>query len=78
MCMHALGINSQFCLGDRFWQAYVCQKWFLKGDHFWQGGPILAAKTGPGGTDLGSQNWSGGTTFGNFFAKIGLGGPILV
>ena len=59
--MHALGINSQFCLGERFWKAhniiYVCQIWSPKGNHFWQGGPILAAKTGRE------------TTFGNFLPK---------
>ena len=39
----------------------------------WSGGPLLAAKTGPGGglvypgeTTFGSQNWSGQTTWTNF------------
>ena len=92
MCMHALGINSQFCLGDQFWQAYVCQIWSPKGTIFGKGGLILAVKTGPRdrfwqsklvrGTDFGSQNWYGGTNLAIFFVKIGpgdqfWGGPIL-
>ena len=43
MCMHVLGIyiNSQFCMGDQFWQACLPilvplgGNIFGKGNHFW-------------------------------------------
>ena len=38
----------------------------------------MFAKFGPPrGSTFGCQNWSGGTSFGKIFAKIGPGGPIL-
>ena len=57
-CMHALGINSQFCMGDQFWQAgiAICLPNLVPlGDYFWQGGPLLAAEIGPGGPILATK-----------------------
>ena len=72
ICMHALGINSQFLLGDQFWQAYVCQIWSPKGTIFGKGGPLLAAKISLGGPILAAKIGPG-DHFWQFFAKIGLG-----
>ena len=48
MCMHALGINSQFCMGDSI-ASYMFAKFGPPwGTIFGKGGPLLAAKIGPG------------------------------
>ena len=72
MCMHALGINSQFCLGDRFWQSYVCQFGPPRGTIFGKGGPPLAR--GQGGDHFWQPKLVRRDRFWQFFAKIGPGG----
>ena len=47
----------------RLFQIYI-----LQGDQNWQGGPVLAAKTGPGGPIVAAKVvW--GTNFGNKFCQ---------
>ena len=65
MRMHALGSYKLLVLLGGLILASVCLPNLVpQGDHYWQGGPILAAKIGLGGLILA--------------AKIGPGGPILV
>ena len=60
--MHALGINSQFCWGTDFGKYMFAKFGPPRGTIFGKGGPILAAKIGPGDNFLpksvqGDQFW---------------------